>query len=94
MEDPEVRLDRMEKGITTLTELVTQLLVMKGKETHLAKTENEEYKAGLEGPKGKMFGNSGYGNKFSPSSNIPFKFEVNLEIPMFDGKINAEALDS
>jgi hypothetical protein len=93
-EDPEVRLARLEQGIATLTELVSQLLVMKGKEAHSAETEHEEHKAGSEGPKGEMLGNSGNDDNFSSSSNIPFKVETKLEIPMFDGQTNAEALDS
>jgi hypothetical protein len=47
-EDPEVRLARLEQSIATLTELVTQLLVMKGKEAHSTETEHEEHKAGPE----------------------------------------------
>jgi hypothetical protein len=93
-EDLEVRLARLEQSIATLTELVTQLLVMKGKEAHSTKTEHEEHKAGLEGSKGETLGNSGNDNKFSSSSSVPFKVEVKLEIPMFDGQTNVEALDS
>jgi hypothetical protein len=91
-EDPEVRLARLEQGIATLTELVTQLLVMKGKEAHLVETEHEECKAGPESPKGEMLGNLGYEN-FSSSSNIPFKVEAKFEITMFDGQTNVEFLD-
>jgi hypothetical protein len=41
-----------------------------------------------------MLGNSSYGNTFSSSSSIPLKVEVKLEIPMYDGPTNVEALDS
>jgi hypothetical protein len=85
---------RLEQIIATLTELVTQLLVIKGKEAHSTKTEHEEHKVGLEGFKGKMLGNSCNDNKFSSSSSVLFKVETKLGIPMFNGQTNAKALDN
>ena len=41
-----------------------------------------------------MLGNLGNENDFSSSSNVPFKVEAKLEIPMFDGQTNVEVLDS
>jgi hypothetical protein len=67
---------------------------MKGKEAHSTETEHEEHKAGPEGSKGEMLGNSGNDNNISSSSSVPFKVEAKLEIPMFNGQTNVEALDS
>jgi hypothetical protein len=74
-EDLEVILARLEQSIATLTKLVTQLLVMKGKEAHSTETEHEEHKAGPEGSKGEMLGNSGNDNNFSSSSNFLSKLK-------------------
>ena len=89
-----VKLSWLEKRFFTLIELVTQLLVMKGKEAHSTKTKHEEHKASPEGSKGETLGKSGNDNTFSSSSNVPFKVEVKLEISMYDGQTNVEVLDS
>jgi len=44
-----------------------------------------------EGNKSKDLGKN---NVFSPYSSIPFKVEVKLEIPMYDGQVNAEVLNN
>jgi hypothetical protein len=67
---------------------------MKGKEENLEEAEHEEHKVGPEGSKDEMLGNSCNDNNFSSSSNVLFKVEVNLGIPMFNGQTNAEALDN
>jgi hypothetical protein len=36
----------------------------------------------------------GKNHSFSSFSHIPFKVEAKLEIPMYDGQINAKVLDS
>jgi hypothetical protein len=41
-----------------------------------------------------MLGNSGNDNNFSSSSDVPFKVEERIEIPMFNGKTNVEDLNS
>jgi hypothetical protein len=45
-------------------------------------------------PKERHVGNSGNDNNISSSSSVPFKVEEKLEIPMFNGQTNVEALDS
>jgi hypothetical protein len=51
-EDPEASLfSQLEQSIATLKELVTQLLVMKGKEAHSIETEHGEHKATKKIPK-------------------------------------------
>jgi hypothetical protein len=93
-EEPEVILVHLEQSIATLIELVTQLLVMKGKEAHSVDIDHEEHKIDPEGSKGEMLGNLGNDINFSSSSSVPFKVEVKLQIPMFNGETNAKALDS
>jgi hypothetical protein len=73
---------------------VTRVIILKGKEAHSIKTKQGEHKAISEGSKGETLGNLRNDNIFSSSSSIPFKVEAKLEIPMFDGKTNVEALDS
>jgi hypothetical protein len=58
---------------------------MKGKEAHSTEIEHEKHKVGSKGSKGETLGNSSYDNNFSSSSSVPFKVEVKLEIPMYDG---------
>jgi len=67
---------------------------MKGKEEHSIDTEHEEQNFCLESSKGDMLGNSGNDNNISSTSSVPFKVEVNLEIPIFNGQTNDEALYS
>lgn len=59
--------------------LVTQLLVMKGKEAPLAEIEQGEHKGDSEGSKGKKLGNSVNDNTFSSSSSIPLKLKQSLK---------------
>jgi len=67
---------------------------MKGKEAHLTEFEHEEKNVGTKCSTCKTLENSGNDRKFSSSSNVPFKVEVKLEITMFGGQNNDEALDS
>jgi hypothetical protein len=88
-EDPKVSLfTRLEQSIDELIEMITQLLVMKGKETHSMDIEHGEHKASLEDYKSDKLGNSSNDNTFSSSSSIPFKVELKLEIPKFDDQVN------
>jgi hypothetical protein len=83
-EDPEVILAQLEQSIATLTELVTQFLVMKGKEAHSTETEHEEHNSGPESSKGETLGNSGNDNNISSSSSVPFKVEAKLEMKQLE----------
>jgi hypothetical protein len=90
-EDPKVIFSQLEKSIATLTELVMQLLVKKDREANSIETEHEEDKAHREDP---MYNDSCKNHVFFFIFHIPFKVEEKLEIPMYDGQINVEVLNS
>lgn len=74
--------------------MTTQLLVMKDNEAHLEKTKHEENKTCPKSSKDKKLRNSGKKNTFSSYSNAHFKVEVDIIIPMSDGLVNREILNS
>jgi hypothetical protein len=75
--------------------MVTQLLVMKGKESHSMEGEHEEHKDDRDSDsKGEKLGDSSTNNTLSASSSITFKVEAKHEISIYDNQVNSKKLNS
>ena len=66
----------------------------KYREATKTEIEHEEYKVDRERDESKKPEDLGKIHNFSPSSNVPFKVEVKLEISMYDGQVNVEVFSS
>jgi len=98
-EYPRVSLDRLEKIISTLTMMVTQLPIVKGMETPSTKTEHQEQKASLEEFKRKEKHESKIRTKTKVGEynynkmSVPFHVDPKVEIKPYVGEIDSIKLN-